>query len=102
MIQGLAPEIVLDLSESQPIVLTGDRLLAAEAMQLLMRVDLEILEARAQWNQDWFRRLMRIRPRAVSRLRRRWAKLYPPPAIPLGSLRRRYHANLAEYLYQPT
>ena len=100
MIQGLAPEIVLDLSESQPIVLTGDRLLAAEAMQLLMRVDREILEARGQWNQDWFRRLMRIRPRAVSRLRRRWAKLDPLPAIPLGSLRRRYHANLAKYLYQ--
>ena len=100
MVQGLAPEIVLDLAESQPIVLTGERLLAAEAMQLLMRVDREILEARGQWNQDWFRRLMRIRLRAVSRLRRRWAKLDPPPAIPLGSLRRRYHANLAKYLYQ--
>ena len=99
MVQGLAQEIVLDLVETQPIVLTGKRLLAAEAMQLLMRVDRDILEARAQWNQDWFRRLMHVRPKAVSRLRRRWAKLDPAPAIPLGSLRRRYHANLAKYLY---
>ena len=101
MVKGLAPEIVLDVAESQPIVLTGERLLTAEAMQLLMRVDREILEARGQWNQDWFRRLMRIRARAVSRLRRRWAKLDPSPAVSLGSLRRRYHANLAKYLYQP-
>src|SRR5687767_13182953 len=99
MVQGLAQEIVLDLVETQPIVLTGDRLLAAEAMQLLMRVDRDIREARAQWNQDWFRRLMRIRPKAASRLRRRWAKLDPPPAIPLSTLKRRYHANLARYLY---
>ena len=102
MVEGVFPEIVFELAETQPIVLTGERLLAAEAMQLLLRVDREILQARAQWNQDWFRRLMRIRPKAVSRLRRRWAKLDPPPAIPLGTLRRRHHANLAKYLYQPT
>jgi hypothetical protein len=101
MVQDLAPEIVFELAAAQPIVLTGERLLAAEAMQLLMRVDRDILEARAHWNQDWFRRLMRVRPKAVSRLRRRWAKLDPSPAIPLGSLRRRYHANLAKYLYHP-
>ena len=100
MVQNLAPETVFDLTETQPIVLTGERLLTAEAMHLLMRVDREILEARAQWNQDWFRRLMRIRRKTVLRLRRRWAKLDAPPAILLGSLRRRYHANLAKYLYQ--
>jgi hypothetical protein len=99
MVQGFAPELVLELAETQPIVLTGERLLAAEAMQLLMRVDHDILESRAQWNQDWFRRLMRVRPKAVSRLRRRWAKLDPTPAIPLGTLKRRYHASLAKYLY---
>ena len=99
MVQDLAPLILFELAETQPIVLTGERLLAAEAMQLLMRVDHDILEARAQWNHDWFRRLMRIRPKAVSRLRRRWAKLDPPPAIPLGTLKRRYHANLSKYLY---
>src|SRR5688572_30735281 len=99
MVQGFVPEIVLELAETPPIVLTGERLLAAEAMQLLLQVDRGILEARAQWNQDWFRRLMRIRPKAVSRLRRRWAKLDPPPAIPLGTLKRRYHANLSRYLY---
>ena len=102
MVQDLAPVIVFELAETQSILLTGERLLSAEAMQLLMRVDHDILEARAQWNQDWFRRLMHIRPKAVSRLRRRWAKLDPSPAIPLGTLKRRYHANLAKYLYQPT
>ena len=99
MVQDLAPLIVFELAETQPIVLTGERLFAAEAMQLLIRVDHDIREARAQWNQDWFRRLMRIRPKAVSRLRRRWAKLDSPPAIPLGTLKRRYHANLSRYLY---
>src|SRR5690349_5015872 len=86
-------------SDADSVMLTGIRLLTFEAMHLLMSLDRDLLEARAQWNQDWFRRLMRIRSRAVSRLKRRWAKLDPPPAIPLGRLRRRYHANLAKYLY---
>ncbi len=87
------------LPDADSVVLTGSRLLTFEAMHLLISLDRDLREARAQWNQDWFRRLMRIRPKAVSRLRRRWAKLDPPPAIPLGTLRRRYHANLAKYLY---
>src|SRR5215210_3985798 len=86
------------LEEARPITLKGERLLAAQAMQLLLRLDSELLEARAQWNQDWFRRIMRIRPKAVLRLRRRWAKLDPMPTIPLGRLSRRYHANIARYL----
>ena len=86
-------------SKAQPIALTGERLLVAQAMSLLMRLDSELLEARALWNQDWFRRVMRSRSKAASRLRRRWGRIIPPPAIPLGSLRRRYHANLAGYLY---
>ena len=89
-------------SDADSVVLIGSRLLTFEAMHLLISLDRDLREARAQWNQDWFRRLMRTRPKAVSRLRRRWAKLDPPPAIPLGTLRRRYHANLAKYLYQPT
>ena len=88
------------LGEAHPIDWIGERLLAAQAIRLLMRLDRELLEARAQWNQDWFRRVMRIRPRAALRLQRRWAKIDPTPAIPLGSLRRRYHANLAKYLYE--
>jgi hypothetical protein len=87
------------LPDADSVVLTGGRLLTYEAMHLLILLDRDLREARAQWNQDWFRRLMRIRPKAVSRLRRRWAKLTPPPAIPLGTLKRRYHANLAKYLY---
>ena len=87
-------------SDADSVVLTGSRLLTFEAMHLLISLDSDLREARAQWNQDWFRRLMRIRPKAVSRLRRRSAELDPPPAIPLGALRRRYHANLARYLYQ--
>jgi hypothetical protein len=86
------------LPDADSVVLTGSRLLTFEAIHLLISLDRDLREARAQWNQDWFRRLMRIRPKAVSRLRRRWAKLDPRPAIPLGVLRRRYHANLARYL----
>lgn len=93
-------------SESEPIrtdavpnILTGEKLLAAQAMYLLLRLDRDLKEARAQFNQDWFRRIMRVRPKAVSRLRRRWAQISAPPAIPLGSLRRRYHPNLSRYLY---
>lgn len=79
--------------------LSGDRLLAAQAMGLLIRLDQDLREARAQFNQDWFRRLMLTRHNAVARLRRRWSKISPAPTIPLGSLRRRYHANLSKYLY---
>jgi hypothetical protein len=84
-----------------PYALTGDRLLTCQAMWLLMRVDTELRYARADFNDDRFRRIMRARPKAVARLRRRWAMLNPQPQIALGSLRRRYHANLAQYLYQP-
>ena len=80
--------------------LKPDRKLAFEAMTLLMRLDRELREARADWNQDRFRRLMRLRPRVVARLRRRWEILNPLPPIPLGTLRRRYHANLAGHLYE--
>lgn len=90
------------LPYADSVVLTRSRLLTFEAMHLLISLDRDLREARAQWNQDWFRRLMRIRPKAVSRLKRRWARLDPAPAIPLGTLKRRYHANLAKYLYQLT
>jgi hypothetical protein len=81
-------------------VLCSERLSAAQALQLLMRLDVELRQARADWNQDRFRRVMRVRPKAVSRIRRRWSRLDPAPAIGLGKLRRRYHANLAGYLYE--
>jgi hypothetical protein len=81
------------------VSLTADRLLAFEAMRLLIRVDGMLREARADWNQDRFRRLMRLRGTTLVRLRRRWAKLDRPPAVVLGALRRRYHSNLACYLY---
>jgi hypothetical protein len=87
------------LPDGDSVELTAGRLLTFEAMHLLISLDRDLREARAQWNQDWFRRLMRIRPKAVSRLRRRWANLDPSPAIPLGTLKRRYHANLSKYLY---
>lgn len=79
--------------------LSPARELTAQAMTLLMRVDAELRETRADWNGDRFRRLMRLRPRAVGRLRRRWEGLDPKPSMPLGSLRRRYHANIAGYLH---
>ena len=81
-------------------VLSGERLLAAQALQLLMSLDRELKEARADWNQDRFRRVMKARSKAVSRVRRRWNSINPAPAIDLGKLRRRYHANLAGYLYK--
>ena len=81
--------------------LSGERLLAAQALQLMMRLNWELREARADWNQDRFRRVMRARSKAVARVRRRWNDLSPAPAIRLGKLRRRYHANLAGYLYDP-
>jgi hypothetical protein len=79
--------------------LPRERELTVQAMTLLMRLDTQLREARADWNQDRFRRLMRLRPKAVARLRRRWEKLNPSPRIPVGSLRRRYHANIAGHLY---
>jgi len=82
------------------LVLSGERLLAGQALQLLMRLDRELREARADWNQDRFRRVMQARSKAVARVRRRWNTLNPAPAIRLGKLRRRYHANLAGYLYE--
>jgi len=82
------------------MVLSGERLLAAQALRLLMRLDSELREARAVWNQDRFRRVMQARSQAASRVLRRWTSVNPPPAISLGSLRRRYHANLAGYLYR--
>src|SRR5438132_7014256 len=75
------------LEEARPIVLTDEQLRTAQAMQLLIRLDHELLEARAQWNQDWFRRIMHARSKAAARLQRRWGKINPPPAISLGTLR---------------
>ena len=97
--EGVSAGAVSLTAEALPFALVGNRLLALQALQSLMRLDRDLLEARAQWNQDWFRRLMRIRPRAVRRLTRRWERLTPTPSIRLGKLRRRYHANLAYYLY---
>ena len=79
--------------------LRRDREVTAQAASLLMRLDLALREARADWNEDRFRRLMRLRPKVVRRLRRRWERLDPQPRTPLGSLRRRYHANIAGHLY---
>jgi hypothetical protein len=81
-------------------VFAGERLLAVQALGLLMKLDSELMKARADWNQDRFRRVMRARSRATLRLRRRWSELKPQPAMALGTLRRRYHANLAGSLYQ--
>ena len=87
--------------EYEPVPLTFERRLAAQAMLLLIHLDRDLREARAQFNQDWFRRLMRARPKAVARIRRRWSKVAPAPRVRLGILCRRYHANLAMYLRSP-
>jgi len=54
----------------------------------------------ADWNQDRFRRVMKARSKAVSRVRRRWNRLDPAPVMGLEKLRRRYHANMAGYHYE--
>jgi hypothetical protein len=87
---------VMTVSSPQP--LSADRKLAIEAMTLFMRIESEVREARADWNEDRFRRLMRLRPKAVARLRRRWERLNPSPRILLGNLQRRYHAKIAGHL----
>ncbi len=87
--------------EAAPTTLVGERLLVAQAMWLLILLDRDLTEARAQFNQDRFRRIMRVRSKTASRLGRRSEKVDPAPAIPLGDLRRRYHANIARYLYEP-
>src|ERR1043166_268551 len=78
--------------------LRPDREVTRQALALLMRIDAGLRDARADWNEDRFRRLMRLRPKAVRRLRRRWVRLDPKPVLPLGNLRRRYHSNIAAYL----
>jgi hypothetical protein len=88
------------VARSPLIALSLDRRLATQAMTLLMRIDGDLRFARAGWNEDRFRRLMRLRSKAVRRLQRRWVKVAPKPRMPLGSLRRRYHANVAGYLYR--
>lgn len=93
------PYVDVSLVQSNS-VLAGERLLAAQALQLLMRLDSELIEARADWNHDRFRRVMRARSIATLRVCRRWSQLNPQPPVSLGSMRRRYHANLAGYLYQ--
>src|SRR6266478_3263558 len=87
------------VATSPLIALSVDRRLAAQAMTLLMRIDGALRLARADWNGDRFRRLMRLRSKVVRRLQRRWGKVEPKPRIPPGSLRRRYHSSLAGYLY---
>ena len=79
---------------------SAEHVLAAQALQLLISLDCELRGARADWNHDRFRRVMQARSRAVTRVQRRWHRLDPAPAIGLGTLRRRYHANLGRYLYQ--
>lgn len=88
------------VTSAAPIYLRPDQRLAFEAMKFLLRLDHEMRETRADWNEDRFRRLMRLRPKAVRRLERRWVNLEFRPRIPLGSLRRRYHPNLSCYLYE--
>ena len=46
------------LPDADSVVLIESRLLTFEAMHLLISLDRDLREARAQWNQDWFRRLI--------------------------------------------
>lgn len=97
-----APNQVTDYVSSEILsefTLPVDRQLVMQAFNTLRRIDRDLMDARAQFNDDWFRRTMRARRHAVSRLRRRWNQQNPPPVIPLGCFRRHFHANIAGYLY---
>jgi hypothetical protein len=84
--------------------LSGERLLATEAMRLLMRLDSDLRDAHVDWNEDRFRRVMRARKRAVVSLQRRWEKVEASACNSLGKLRRRRSANIARYfiISEPT
>src|SRR5262245_30346448 len=88
--QGLEPFTIYCYAEppSEPEIapvefLDENRRLTYQAMLLFLSLDRELREARASWNQDRFRRVMRARSGIVARLKRRWAKINPPPQIPL-------------------
>jgi hypothetical protein len=55
----------------------GNQLLTAEAIHLLKRLESDLTNAHADWNEDRFRRAMRARKHAVARLERRWHRLSP-------------------------
>src|SRR5258708_12940065 len=83
------------VADSTLTALRPDRRLAAQAMTLLMRIDGALRLARADWNGDQFRRLMRLRSKAVRRLQRRWLEVEPKPRIPLGNIPRPFNTTIA-------
>src|SRR5258708_26393423 len=56
------------VADSTLTALRPDRRLAAQAITLLMQIDGALRLARADWNEDRFRRLMRLRSTAVRRV----------------------------------
>src|SRR5581483_169418 len=63
--------------------LNPERELTALAIRLLMRLDSELREGRADVNDDRVRIVMRSLRRAVRWLVRRWERLDPKPVVPL-------------------
>ena len=81
------------------IVLTSKyvpKIMTAGSLRFSIVIDIErdLAEARAQWNVDWFRRLMRALPKAVIRLKRRW-EAESVPDCSFRGISARYHANIA-------
>jgi len=82
--------------------MTGEQLLAAQAMRLLMRLDSELFRGTSPIQSGLVSPGYAYPSESSFPTKRRSAKLDPPLIIPLGTLRRRYHASLAKYLYEPT
>ena len=55
--------------------LSGERLLADQALHLLLRLNSQLMEARADRNSNRSRRLIKARSKAALQARRRWAEL---------------------------
>lgn len=66
--------------------LSPERRDCADAMRLYMTLTSLVREAYAERNKDRERRLTRARQHAAARLERKYNKLSPRPALPLGNI----------------
>ena len=67
--------------------LSPERRNAADAMRLYMSLSTRLHEAIADRDRNAYRRALRARNNAASRLERRYAAVSPSPRLPLGNLR---------------
>lgn len=71
-----------------PRELTGERLLAFEALRRWQQLTAALIEAYSEGQGDRLKRLRRLRRLAAAQTERRYQAITPAPRIPLGNLRR--------------